>query len=627
MLTLTHKDFAIKVDLLCKYFKPKKSKPMNNNTIKWIIIPLLIYLIIPSTHLHAQSAISDEITSATKTSFTLGLDAGYDLPFFSMPYNELKYNGGLYLGGHADLRFPFNLGIRTSFAHIRTTPEILIADDVYYSVKDIALTTKNTNKLKRKFLGLGPSYYWGGKRVSVLVAALGGYSWFSGGDALAESPNPLPSGNIDVHLLNTGFETGTWSAKGDMDFIFSITNNFSVKIGLYYLRHFGVHFDNSLDINNEGIKPIAHGENVYDNAFGPYSRTASPPLIITQGIEKPACKDLVSSGINLGLRYTFGRKKKTTPPVEEVGCNSCCPNDKHKVMATVRDQASRKVIPGADVAIKDMTGSIVATGTTNTFGVVDFGAIPHNNYTVEGNVYGIATTIDNISESEFTPDAVIQKEVLYSDLRFILKGNVVNRNTGQAEPNVLVSLTHDQTRSVQQDNSDGDGAFVFRLDKNSNYEVVGKKANRLSDIERASTIGLTRSTTLFVDLELGVDNFNCGVGTVLDIKYELDKDRLTPGAKFELDRLIRYMQDHQGARVELSSHTDSRGSNRYNQDLSDRRANSAVTYIISKGIQRSRIIAAGYGETRLRNQCKDGVNCSEAEHSINRRTEAKLLCN
>jgi hypothetical protein len=77
--------------------------------------------------------------------------------------------------------------------------------------------------------------------------------------------------------------------------------------------------------------------------------------------------------------------------------------------------------------------------------------------------------------------------------------------------------------------------------------------------------------------------------------------------------------------IELSSHTDSRGSNKYNERLSQRRAESAVNYIVGKGIEASRVTAKGYGEYQLVNRCSDGVACSPAEHQANRRTEFKVL--
>lgn len=109
------------------------------------------------------------------------------------------------------------------------------------------------------------------------------------------------------------------------------------------------------------------------------------------------------------------------------------------------------------------------------------------------------------------------------------------------------------------------------------------------------------------------------------ILYAYNKFELRPESKLELDKLVRYMKERPDIRVELSSHTDSRGVAIYNLDLSNNRSKSCVDYIISKGIESTRIIAMGYGESQLVNKCADDVPCTEVEHQQNRRTELKLL--
>ena len=76
--------------------------------------------------------------------------------------------------------------------------------------------------------------------------------------------------------------------------------------------------------------------------------------------------------------------------------------------------------------------------------------------------------------------------------------------------------------------------------------------------------------------------------------------------------------------VDLVAHTDSQGSAEYNMDLSIRRAKSAKQFLVSKGIADKRVRAFGYGETQPRNQCTDGVKCTDDEHQYNRRTEVKV---
>jgi outer membrane protein OmpA-like peptidoglycan-associated protein len=111
------------------------------------------------------------------------------------------------------------------------------------------------------------------------------------------------------------------------------------------------------------------------------------------------------------------------------------------------------------------------------------------------------------------------------------------------------------------------------------------------------------------------------------ILYDYDKFNLRPISKVELDKLVGYMKKHPDMKVELSSHTDCRGTADYNERLSQNRSNSCVNYIISKGIDPSLIIAKGYGEYKLKNRCSDGVECSEEEHQQNRRTELHILLN
>jgi OOP family OmpA-OmpF porin len=113
---------------------------------------------------------------------------------------------------------------------------------------------------------------------------------------------------------------------------------------------------------------------------------------------------------------------------------------------------------------------------------------------------------------------------------------------------------------------------------------------------------------------------------VLPIFYELGSARLTSESRKIIDdKLLALMKEKSNIKIELSSHTDSRGSATSNLDLSQRRAQSVVNYLASKGISRSRLIAQGYGETRLVNRCKDGVQCSETEHQQNRRTEFRVI--
>lgn len=110
-----------------------------------------------------------------------------------------------------------------------------------------------------------------------------------------------------------------------------------------------------------------------------------------------------------------------------------------------------------------------------------------------------------------------------------------------------------------------------------------------------------------------------------NIFYDFDKWNILPESEIELNKLIKILNDNPTWKVELGSHTDARGSDAYNIRLSQKRSDSAVGYIVKNGIAKDRIIAKGYGETRLVNHCKNGVECPDDVHRKNRRTEFKIL--
>jgi outer membrane protein OmpA-like peptidoglycan-associated protein len=117
-----------------------------------------------------------------------------------------------------------------------------------------------------------------------------------------------------------------------------------------------------------------------------------------------------------------------------------------------------------------------------------------------------------------------------------------------------------------------------------------------------------------------------GTRIIIDnLYYAYDDAGLRPQAQKELDKIYRLMQDYPRMQIELSSHTDCRGPDNFNLKLSQERALSAKFYLLNKGIVGERIVARGLGESQLRNHCKDGVECTEEEHAINRRTEILIL--
>ena len=174
--------------------------------------------------------------------------------------------------------------------------------------------------------------------------------------------------------------------------------------------------------------------------------------------------------------------------------------------------------------------------------------------------------------------------------------------------------------------SDADGNFTVPVRAGGQYIIKGSKPNYLTQTLSISPDCRFVTDSVKVEMVFNRDTPNKPI-VLENIYYDLDKHEIKPEAARELDKLVQTLKDNPGIRIELSSHTDSRQSHRYNEMLSQLRAQSAVEYIISKGIDRDRLVAKGYGETQLVNKCKDGVTCPETMHAENRRTEFKIIGN
>lgn len=171
-------------------------------------------------------------------------------------------------------------------------------------------------------------------------------------------------------------------------------------------------------------------------------------------------------------------------------------------------------------------------------------------------------------------------------------------------------------------NDDKKKVYLADTDKEKfNFSNVNAKGEfalkvKMSEYNHAST----------VDEETAFDNISKTDTLVIEnIYFELGKATLTFDAEKVLDKLAVAMRDNPGLSIKIDAHTDSRGSLKNNLILSQDRAKSVKEYIQSKGILASKLASEGFGESKLTNKCKDGVQCSEEEHLKNRRTEFILI--
>lgn len=169
-----------------------------------------------------------------------------------------------------------------------------------------------------------------------------------------------------------------------------------------------------------------------------------------------------------------------------------------------------------------------------------------------------------------------------------------------------------------------------------NWQLVisnhGSKKNIEVKLKDETAVEIPEPKIVYIEKEVPttttIKNVKVDVGAVIvfeNIYYDYNSFTLTTGAKTELNTLADLMLKNSNLIIQLSAHTDSRGEKIYNQELSQKRAQSAKDYLVSKGISARNITAIGFGETQLRNHCNDNVHCTEAEHIYNRRTEVKIL--
>tara|TARA_B100000579_G_scaffold425928_1_gene432351 strand:+ start:2581 stop:4542 length:1962 start_codon:yes stop_codon:yes gene_type:complete len=218
-------------------------------------------------------------------------------------------------------------------------------------------------------------------------------------------------------------------------------------------------------------------------------------------------------------------------------------------------------------------------------------------------------------------------------VNYTLKGTTLSPKNDNMDLSILgnsvVKLVDTNGQIIDETFTDENGTFMFTVYGDENYVLIGEKENYFSTRGEFTTIGkeLDKSTlkdfitNVEFEKNLILDRIVVNKSIVLDnIYYDLDKADIREDAALELDKLVVILRDNPNISIELSSHTDDRSSVEYNQDLSQRRAESAVYYILSKGITENRIIAKGYGESQL-----IIANAkSEEEHQINRRTEFKV---
>jgi len=298
-------------------------------------------------------------------------------------------------------------------------------------------------------------------------------------------------------------------------------------------------------------------------------------------------------------------------------------------------------------------GNADNTFTTNANGEIIYNMEPDKEYVIVAKKEGFKT-----SEKVFSTEGMTNESISFcvpmTELKSVsIKGVTTNMRDNSRIANATITITDlctNKTRTIVTDilgeftipNVDCTCEWIVKADKNNYFSAADKiviENNKCENggvknvVFRLASINqgvidnaIASSDDNFgnsTDNSTGVTSTELGVGSTLELEniyYDFDDYKIREGAGLTLDELAAVMRVYPSMKIELIVHTDARGKKEYNQKLSERRAKYAVKYLIEKGIKYERLKYKGSGESRLRNHCQDGVECTEEEHQFNRRT-------
>jgi len=204
-----------------------------------------------------------------------------------------------------------------------------------------------------------------------------------------------------------------------------------------------------------------------------------------------------------------------------------------------------------------------------------------------------------------------------------ISGIVTDENTGALLPGSFVVVLDQDNNPVNSMTVNRDAKYSFNLDCDKQYTIRATKDLYEPTEKIVSTPKESSSINLPLELKPSdpcpPNDLGCRL-SLQPIYFDFDRYNIRPDAAIELAKILAALREYPELIIHIESHTDSRGSDSYNELLSERRAQSTLEWLISKGITRNRLTAKGYGEGRLINECSNGVECTEEAHQLNRRS-------
>lgn len=372
--------------------------------------------------------------------------------------------------------------------------------------------------------------------------------------------------------------------------------------------------------------------------------------------------NLINKLISKDFKYNIAGKLVATKGVEKkiaVNKNVYLINNKNIVVEKTKTNALggflfSKIIPGQSYTIAYDSADAEPNFAMNLFSVNDkfikrLDSVSNNRF-----VYKFLA-VSNSSFNELAMDD--------SELKMNVKGRLCGDNKNNPLVDIKVLLLNDKFEKIDSAITNKEGDFSFKhlpytrqilitaeneksiLESFNNILVFDNKDNliKLVSLVKGQSFNYrplpteqTKLSDMYVDdpwlsiieKETNSKNKPGGHETIIEnILFEFNKAELQPQSQLTLDKIVLAMLSNQNFNIELSAHSDSKGSDAYNLKLSEQRAIASKNYIISRGINTNRIKAKGYGESKLLNNCINNSICSDDEHAVNRRLEFILIFN
>lgn len=561
-----------------------------------------------------------------KGDLQIGVQGGASFPI--KKYKEIgEVKTGFYSGLFVDKYFNGNrFGLGIDARYIRN--DISKMDSFYFENGSISTKYKNDDWFEDYLFTLGPTYKVTKNRFHAEAYVRGGVMIQYFPEYVRTLSYSDTRGSYDYPIKSTDNDStnkaNSWAGLGGLRFNYRIGANFAVFAHIDYVQTFGAKFGGKA--SKFTVKQSVETAN-------PIVSTTTIKGYLDHYEEVPVVRHTFHQTIQagVGVKYMFGKSKPVEGPLvapdkpryDEVVQSKMESKD---LQIMVRDKQTNLALSGVVVSIDGP--DIKEKSTTDANGLATkLTAVKNGTYEVMGEKNGIRTPLLILTDADFnTNSKVIFKEIFHDDPRFTLIGETFDCAVERNLSNINTVLTNSGNRINSSQISDAEGKFIYQLDPQADFTVVANQQGRYSQTELVTTKGLDRSQTLYVTLKLGVcDLEKDGSWVLKNILYDFDKSNIRSDAALVLDNVVAIMKQNPSLRIELSSHTDSRGDGVYNQKLSQRRADAAVAYLVDNGIAKDRLIAKGYGESKLLNNCGNGVECSEEMHQENRRTEIKVL--